>query len=93
MFHPEWIRIDLLPNWDLLPLGIKLKLHHYVTDGTYPGEFLTLILSNKIEESVVKSGLEVTSLLALVGFISRALPVLSWGSEEAVMEWMESRSN
>ena len=64
-------------------------VRRYVENGRQPGHFLTALLSNDLFESVARADADnARALREWVRFIYAELPHGSWGSKEAVREWI-----
>lgn len=73
-----------------IPLHMHEGLKNYVVHGIPPGGFLTAVLENKLVESFAKADdVNQRNMLGWVNFLYGAMPVGSWGSEEAVAKWIK----
>ena len=74
-----------------VPDYMQLALLRYLMNGSKPGKFLTAVLTNDFMKAVSNAdATNVNNLKSYMYFLYNYAPVLSYGSEERVKEWMES---
>lgn len=78
------------PNYDRLPDHIRGGMQRYVEHGIEPGGFLTAVLENDLLGAFARA--DATCLIRMtdiVKFVNNELPGVSYGSPEAVNNWIE----
>ncbi len=75
------------PN--LCPDTIKAALNAYAHDHREAGGFVMSVLENNLREAVARADHINTALLpCIVSYANMRMPHGSWGSPEAVKEWL-----
>lgn len=74
----------------MIPDYMHKTVEHYLFDKIPGGHFFTAVLTNNLFESVHRADeSNANSLRRWVGLIYNEFPGSSWGSPEAVQEWLE----
>jgi len=72
-----------------IPQYTLAALTRYVEKGFQPGGFLTAVLANDLFGAVGRADAENSQALkAIVEFVYNQMPSNSWGSREAVQDWL-----
>lgn len=71
-----------------IPPEIKASIDGHVMSGKPTGSFVQAVLENDLKTAVLKAD-EANYLLlgAIIGYCCNELPVVCWGSEDAVAAW------
>lgn len=71
-----------------IPPEMKASIDAHVMTGKPTGSFLQAVLENDLKTAVVKADESNYLLLgAIVGYCCNEIPVICWGSEDAVAAW------
>ena len=72
-----------------IPLSTLEALDRYLVSGIYPGGALDSVLTNNLL-AAVRNGDEAfqRSLVALVRYLCNRCPMMAWGSEDRVADWV-----
>lgn len=71
-----------------IPPEIKASIDAHVMSGKPTGSFLQAVLENDLKTAVMKADQANYLLLgAIVGYCCNEIPVVCWGSEDAVAKW------
>jgi hypothetical protein len=77
-------------SYDLIRPDMVDALRRYVFRGVLPGDFLTAVLENNLQEAVGHADHDnIRAIPAWVSLIYNDCPSLCWGSREAVAAWPE----
>lgn len=75
-----------------IPPHTRESLRRYADDGVPTGGFLYAVLTNKLFEAVGRADSENSlALRDIAMYIYNELPAASWGSEEAVHNWIQRK--
>ena len=65
---------------------------NYLAHGIPPGSFLHAVLTNDLREACNRADPDCArELHGLVSWLYNYAPIVSWGDEATVVEWMEAR--
>lgn len=71
-----------------IPPEIKAAIDGHVMSGKPVGSFVQAVLENNLKTAVVKADESNYLLLgAIIGYCCNEIPVVCWGSEDAVAKW------
>lgn len=83
---PEW--------WEKIPAHLVPGLELYFNERIPVGHFLTAVLQNDLRESVgLADEHSLPALSDLVRFLYMEAPAGSWGSREAVKDWLMGKGD
>ncbi len=93
MLEPDAIayreRCIVSEQWLNLPDDISGAFYRYVLERIRPGGFLYAVLCNNLLESVTRADAQnIGRLKDIVSFMYNVLPSGSFGSNEAVVQWL-----
>ena len=75
-----------------IPKRMEPSILAYVNDGRLPGDFLTAVLCNDLEEACKRAdGENLRNLPAFVAYFHNEIPGNIWGSREKVTRYVEAK--
>lgn len=81
-----------MPNYDLLPEGLRDGVKLYIEDGIKPGSFLTAVVCNDLKESFGRADENsIRRMFDIVSFFYNEVPLNCWGSKKNMETWMQQR--
>jgi hypothetical protein len=91
-FMAEERKLNFSGDYEKIPERMRSAIARYLFDGTKPGDFLSAVISNNLTKAVFSADDENLPLLRLyVQWFYWEAPGNSWGSADAMREWMRSR--
>jgi len=72
-----------------LPDHMHGGIYRYLEHGLPPGSFLTAVLSNDFYHACSRADEQNLAFLSRYGMLLATLPMMCWGSSEAVEAWIE----
>lgn len=89
MIFPRDHRDDL---WQLVPDHLRQGLNSYFMDHQSTGHFLSAVLENDLEKSVMRADPQsLAGLKDIVAYLYNCAPTQSFGSPEKVAKWLAKR--
>lgn len=74
-----------------IPERIQRALHNYIHNRIRPNTFLIAVLSNDLYNAIKKStNEEYLALTQICNWVYRNAPMICWGDEETVKNWLKS---
>ncbi len=75
-----------------IPEHMHCAITDYIVDGIPPGDFLTAVLSNDLQEAVARADSEnQAALVQWVCWLYNEAPSDCWGSLEKVADWIQKK--
>lgn len=79
-----------MPNPRFIPRHTKAQFDNYIIDGFPPGDFLRAVLENNLSEAFGRAdNWNTVHLGNIVAYVFHCLPVVSHGSEDRVVTWLQ----
>jgi len=76
----------------VIPGGCRSGLELYISDGLYPGRFLSYILENNLVGACNAADVEnMANLPAYANYLYNHMPSNAWGSPKIVRDWIDMR--